>query len=200
MTIDDELVLEIIRPDSEGNIGENAPILKIIDDKDVWYALEESTTHTITYGSRQANQVEVIKMTPDIILAKKEFTNINGEHVRTPKNGITTAYGNNLAIELENDIQWDFQSSLKQLKKYKINFLDTRIIIPKDYERFASLYKNEGFRVYLWKAERIWQCLKCEAATAKEGPIFPKCSGCGTHGSNDFRLIGLKNLTIEESV
>jgi len=122
------------------------------------------------------------------------------KQVRIPKYGIVSAHGYNMAIEIENDIKWDFQASLKQLKKYKINFPDTRIIIPKGHERFTPLYKNEGFHVYLWYAKRRWQCLKCGTETVKEGPIVPICSNsqCQTHGQNDFRLIGLKGTSIEE--
>ncbi len=98
-------------------------------------------------------------------------------------------------------MQWDFGESLRQLRKYKLNFKDTRIIIPKDYERFAPLYKKAGFRTFLWTAERRWQCLKCGTETAKEGPIVPTCSNpkCKNHSSNDFRLIGLKDAIIEEA-
>jgi hypothetical protein len=105
-----------------------------------------------------------------------------------------------IAIELENDIQWDFQCSLQQIKKYKGKFEDTRIIIPYDFSRFAPLYRNEGFRVYLWKAKRRWQCLKCGTETAKEGIVTPICSNqeCKNHNQNEFRLIGLKDACIEE--
>jgi len=105
-----------------------------------------------------------------------------------------------VVIELENDLQWDFGESLRQLRKYKLNFKDTRIIIPKDYERFAPLYKKAGFRVFLWNAMRRWQCLRCGNETIKEGPVIPKCSNtkCGNHSQNEFRLIGLKDAVIEE--
>ena len=155
MTIDDELLLELIKPDSSGKIGDNAPILNIIGEKEIVYTLEESTIRTAIYGSRNANTVDVVKMTPDIVLAKRERTSSSGVRYENFPNDIITLYGQNIAIEIENDIQWDFQDSLKQLKKYKLNFPDTRVIIPADYIRFAPLYKNEGFRVYLWKTEQI---------------------------------------------
>jgi hypothetical protein len=201
MTIDDELILELIKPNSIGKIGSNAPILDIVGEreKETLYTLEESTQYTMTYGSRHANQVDIVKMTPDIVLAKTPtYQTPEGRTIKISHEDLITAYGHNIAIELENDIQWDFQSSLRKLKKYKYNFPDTRIIIPKDYERFAPLYKNEGFRVYLWKAARRWQCLRCGAETEKEGPVTPKCKNCQNSSQNDFRLVGLQDTNIEE--
>ena len=87
---------------------------------------------------------------------------------------------------------------MRQIKDYKTKFYDTRIIIPDEYKRFAPLYRNEQFRVYLWKAERKWQCLRCGTETLKEGPVAPQCSKCNNHSHDGFRLIGLKNTTIEE--
>ena len=195
MTIDDELILELIKPERDGKVGEKALIIGIVGQKEISYKLEESTQHTITYGSRTANKLEIVKITPDILVKVESGT------IKTTSNGGLIASSDQyLAIEIENDIQWDFQDSLKQLKKYKINFPDTRVIIPKDYERFAPLYKKEGFRVYLWKAIRRWQCLKCGIETVKEGPITPICSNskCKNHNQNEFRLVGVEDANIEE--
>jgi hypothetical protein len=89
---------------------------------------------------------------------------------------------------------------LRQIKDYKTKFYDTRIIIPDEYKRFASLYKNEGFRIYLWKAKRRWQCLRCGTENVKEGTVTPKCSNskCNDNSPNECSLIGLKDTTIEE--
>lgn len=187
MTIDDELILELLKPNRLGEVGEGALISRVVGTKKVDYELEETTYHWREWfdndGMKQ--QGEMIPMTPDI-MAK----------VFSPEDkGIIT-----IAIELENDIQWDFGESLRQLRKYKLNFKDTRIIIPKDFERFASLYKKAGFRTFLWTAKRRWQCLKCGTETAKEGPVVPTCSNlkCKNHSPNEFRLIGLKDAIIEE--
>ncbi|GAH88678.1 unnamed protein product [marine sediment metagenome] len=120
-------------------------------------------------------------MTPDIT-------------VTLPKEG-----GKPIAIEVENDIQWDFGASLRQVKKYQQKF-DTRIIIPEVYKRFAPLYKNEGFRVYLWKAKRKWQCKKCGKITPNESRVSPKCTteNCKNKNQHLFDLVGLKDAEIEE--
>jgi hypothetical protein len=184
MTIDDELLLELIKPNRLGEVDEAALIVKVVGTRKVDYELEQTIYHWRDYFKENLKmQSEMIPMTPDIM-------------AKIPaKIGFST-----IAIELENDVHWDFGESLRQLRKYRLNFKDTRIIIPKDYERFAPLYKKAGFRVFLWKAIRRWQCLKCGAETHKEGPVTPKCSNskCGNHSQNEFRLIGLKDTTIEE--
>jgi hypothetical protein len=199
LTIDDELILELIRPDPEGRITEESLIVAITGAKDIVYKLEESTHYVKNYGSEQHPKIEIVKITPDITIWRKPEKGLKAvlkdvvkEMVVGPESGI--------AIELENDIQWDFQCSLQQIKKYKRKFEDTRIIIPADFRRFAPLFKNEGFRVYLWNANRRWQCLKCGTETVKEGPVTPICSNqnCKNHSQNDFRLIGLKDANIEE--
>jgi hypothetical protein len=200
MTIDDELILELIKPDNKGRITEDAWIVAITRTKEIKYRLEQSTHYLKNYGSEEYPKVVVVRMTPDITIWKKPESGLKGilkdvmkEMVIGPDEGI--------AVELENDIQWDFQSSLKQIKKYKGRFEDTRIIIPADFRRFAPLFKNEGFRVYLWYANRKWQCLKCGTETVKDGPVTPVCSNqtCKNHNQNDFRLVGLKDVRIEEA-
>jgi hypothetical protein len=199
MTIDDELILELIRPDENGNVTEKSLIASITGTRHILYKLEESTHYVKNYGSDEYPELRIVKITPDITIWRKPergwkaiLKDAMKEMVIGPESGI--------AVELENDIQWDFQSSLRQIKRYKGKFDDTRIIIPADFRRFAPLFKNEGFRVYLWTANRRWQCLRCGAETAKEGPITPVCSNqnCKSHGQNDFRLIGLKDASIEE--
>lgn len=199
MTIDDELILEFIKPDAKGRITERSLIAKIVGTNEISYRLEHSTYYIKTYGSGEDQETEIVKITPDITIKMK------------PKKGLKAAIKDamkqmaigpevGIAFELENDYHWDFQESLRQLKKYRDKFKDTRIIIPDDFKRFAPLYKHEGFRVYLWKAKRIWQCLRCGTETVKEGPVAPECSrpDCKNRKQDDFRLIGLKDTTITE--
>jgi hypothetical protein len=176
MTIDDELILELIKPDRSGKVGKDAPIIQIIGDADIAYKLEELNSFYRDHES----------------VIKKELTYISPDIVVSGKFGA-------IAFELENDVQWDFMESLWQVKNYKRKF-QTIVIIPKEYERFAPLYKNEGFKVHLWKANRKWQCLRCGAETIKEGPVIPKCSGseCNNHNPKEFRLVGLKDADIQE--
>lgn len=184
MTIDDELIHELIKPDRYGKIGKEALIIKIIRNRKIDCRLEESTHYWKYYKKGILNGIvddkykELVKITPDI-------TVYFSDKKRKP-----------IAIELENDVHWDFGESLRQVKKYKGKFPDTMVIIPEEYKRFAPLYK--GFRVYLWKAKRKWQCLRCGTINDKEGPVQPKCKKCGNKSRNEFRLVGLKDTEFEE--
>lgn len=199
MTIDDELLLELIRPDSKGKITEAGLIVAITGKKEIVYKLEQSTSYTRNYGTEQDPEIEVIKITPDITIWRKTEKDWKTVLKGAMKEMVVGAEVG-IAIELENDIQWDFQCSLQQIKKYKRKFKDTRIIIPDDFKRFAPLYRNEGFRVYLWKAKRRWQCLRCGTETTKEGTVSPICSNnkCQNHSQNEFSLVGLADISIEE--
>jgi len=195
MTIDDELILELIKPDESGNIGKEALILKVLKKHEgliIGYKLEESTCYKRSYTEGNERtlstiKTEIIDITPDITIAIHV-----GKGVRL------------IAVELENDIQWDFGRSLRQTKRYRenLNFFNTTVIIPQEYRRFAPLYKNERISVYLWKATRKWQCLRCGEIATKEEPITPKCKNaeCNNHSRDEFRLVGLENVDIEEYV
>ncbi len=63
MTIDDELLLEIFKPDCYGNLGKDALIIQLIGSGDIKFTLEES------HSRRIAKTGEVIKMTPDNVRA-----------------------------------------------------------------------------------------------------------------------------------
>ena len=178
MTIDDELLIELIKPNRLGEVGEGALIIKVVGTTNLKYQLE----HPSDYQTRDdAYNRRWSVMTPDIT-------------VTLPKEG-----GKQIAIEVENDIQWDFGASLRQVKKYQQKF-DTRIIIPEEYKRFAPLYKNEGFRVYLWKAKRKWKCQRCKTITLNESRVPPKCSSkkCGNKSRSEFDLVGLEDTKIKE--
>lgn len=199
MTIDDELILELVKPDAKGRIADEAFIAKIIGTKEIDYKLEEPTHYTETYGSGEDERVEFVRITPDITVKIKPKKGLK-EVLKKAVTEMVIGPEVGVAFELENDIHWDFQNSLSQIKRYKKKFEDTRIIIPDDYRRFARLYRHEGFRVYLWKAKRRWQCLKCGSETEKEGPVTPICSNsrCQNRSQNEYRLVGLANTAIEE--
>lgn len=178
MTIHDELILELIKPDKSGK--PTGDIIKIVGKSDIKYYVEQMQNwfevdqrkHTASGMYEDiSKQVTII---PDIVvrIANKET-----------------------AIELENDIQWDFASSLRQVTKYLTVIKDVVVIIPKEYERFATLYKNEGFRVWLWKATRIWACMRCGSIKEEERTVQPRCSECK---STEQRLKGLKDVKFEE--
>lgn len=179
MTIDDELLVELFKPDRYGKIGENALIVKIMRRKNIRFNLEESREF-------YADQDAVIKkektyICPDIVISER-------------------VVGEIAAIELENDIAWDFGKSLRQVKKYKEKFGDVRVIIPETYSRFAPLYKNEEFRVYLWKANRKWKCLRCGTVTVNESRVSPQCKNekCKNKRRDEFDLVGLENADFNE--
>ena len=173
MTIHDELILALLEPQRNGKIGRNAPIIGIVRDGKIEYQLEETVPFFRDVPSRHAGRTDL--MTPDII--------------------ITFRTGKKKAIELENDIKWDFGSSLRQIKKYQKQF-ETIIIIPSEYNKYAPLYLNEDIQVFLWTATRIWQCQTCGTITEKMGKIPPKCSECNK--KTDHNLEGIKDVKFEE--
>jgi len=181
MTIDDELLLELIKPDRLGEVGEYPLIVKVVGTRKIKYKLEESP-HPRYVRSSGETEREFAKITPDIM--------------------VTIPHENNrqIAIELENDIHWDFQESLRQIKKYQGRFPDTRVIIPSEYERFAPLYKNEGIRVWLWQARRRWKCLRCGTINVNESRVPPRCRNgkCTNNSRDEFDLVGLENADFNE--
>ena len=181
MTIDDELLLELIKPDRLGEVGEYPLIVKVVGTRKIKYKLEESPYPRYVRSSGETER-EFAKITPDIM--------------------VTIPHENNrqIAIELENDIHWDFQESLRQIKKYQGRFPDTRVIIPSEYERFAPLYKNEGIRVWLWQARRRWKCLRCGTINVNESRVPPRCRNgkCTNNSRDEFDLVGLENADFNE--
>ncbi len=181
MTIDDELLLEIFKPDRYGNLDKDAVIIRLVGSGDIKFTLEE------TFSYRSTRTGELVRMTPDIVVTKLNPTQ-------------------EVAIELENDYDWDFQKSLRELKKYRLKFGDVRIIIPREYERFASLFCHENFQVYLWSAKRKWRCSICGYINAKENRFINfKCEGridkgklCDNGRQDMFELVGLEDTKIEQ--
>lgn len=183
MTIDDELLIELFKPERNGKAGKGALIASLAGTLNIEYKLEEPKQYETKTDPFQRTWS---MMTPDIIIT-----------IPTEKKEI--------AVEFENDVHWDFQQSLRQVKKYRSEFPDTRVIIPKKFERFAPLYRNEGFRVYLWKAKRRWQCLRCGTINVNESHIPRKCEGKDSEGKNclnkrrdEFDLVGLEDTKIWE--
>jgi hypothetical protein len=183
MTIDDELLLELLKPEKNGKVGKDALIVKVVGNLKIDYKLEEPSGYFKRFevndkGLSATVNEGLIKITPDITVA---ITHENKQ----------------IAIELENDIQWDFQKSLQQVKKYQQKF-DTRVIIPYEYERFAPLYKNEGVRVWLWQARRKWRCLRCRTINVNESRVPPQCKKCKNKSRDEFDLVGLENADFNE--
>lgn len=66
MTIDDELIYELIKPDRYGKVGEKALIIKIVGTRKIIYKLEESESDYQFYFSALEVKKEDFKITPDI--------------------------------------------------------------------------------------------------------------------------------------
>ena len=99
-----------------------------------------------------------------------------------------------LAVEMESDIKYDFDSSMRQIIKYLKNYDKVTVVIPRFYRKFAELYQNEGVRVFLWNAKRVWHCMDCEEETIDPRTIKPKCEHCG---ETQLRLKGLTDFELE---
>ena len=171
MTIHDELVLKLIKPNRLGQ-----PIGSILDIIGSSSAKTKCVLEELYYRreERKPGKVEYEKMAPDIVATNLETSE-------------------KTAIEIESDMKWDFAKSLRQVKKYRRNkeFQDVVVIIPKRYERFARLYKNEGVQVYLWEATRLWKCANCGKVIPSKRTAIPKCSDNSCKKSKKV-LIGLE--------
>ena len=98
MTIHDELILALTQPNEEGNV----PLHDIVRTNDIAFTLEEPI--------KKSSGVP-LRMTPDITVTIRP---------KAPRD--RQLY---IAIELENDVQWDFARSLQQVKKYQKQVLVT---------------------------------------------------------------------------
>jgi len=102
------------------------------------------------------------------------------------------------AIELETGVPVvDVGKTLRQVKKYKELFEVVVLIIPREAERYAPIFKNEGIRVYLWTATREYQCVKCKKHTFDISSIKPNCSECKS-SERALQYLGLRDAKFEE--
>jgi len=176
MTIDDELLLALVEPDERGFI----PLQKIVNHKNIFYVIED-----LNY-QRLPNSNKVMRICPDLVVELLE---------EKPTNDKSYAI-----IELENDYKWDFADSLRQIKHYKIlvrKRANTRkfiAIIPDVYKRYAELYKKEGIDVWTWKANRVWECMKCGKIKVSEFISQPKKCPSNDCDSREMRLAGIKDV------
>jgi hypothetical protein len=100
------------------------------------------------------------------------------------------------AFELITDVNFDVGKKLEQLNRYKVEYDDTRAIIPEEYKReYLPLFHVNGILVHTWKGTRRWRCKNCKAISELEGSTTPP-SSCGSDSckSNQFEFVGLKNV------
>ena len=134
MTIHDELVLALTQPNEKGDV----PIHRMVGSNEIEYRIEESVYLEPGEQPDYSAPLPPQGITPDITVTLRTF----------PAEA-------KVLIEVETDMDLDFGMSLQQVKRYKKKYPGVIVVIPKEYERFVPLYKNEGFRVYLWRATRI---------------------------------------------
>ncbi|MCJ7632052.1 hypothetical protein MUP77_06615 [Candidatus Bathyarchaeota archaeon] len=173
LTIHDELIYELLKLDEKGK--PTGDIIKIIETANMSLRIEELYYYR---GHHQRIMNNYVEMRPDIV----------AHNISSNK---TTA------IELETDMDWDFAQSLQQIKKYKANDAFQRVvtIIPEKYEKYARLYKSQGFETWIWKATRVWECRYCANETSDPRTIQPKCSSCK---ESNLMLKKLKDVSFEE--
>lgn len=176
MKIHDALIYELIEPSKSGR--PTGGILKIV----------ESTRWKIKYNVEWSNNhpnPSVGMIAPDVIV----------EILEPRPRGIDDR---RVALEIETDWDLDFGKSLRQVKDYRSSrfFRKVVVIVPEYYEQFGILYKNEGLDVWLWKAIREWQCLRCGTITEKEGTFQPICRKCESKNRSEFRLFTSCSLKI----
>lgn len=192
MKIHDAIICELIKPDSLGK--PTGDIIKIVGTSKMRYTLEHSIRFIGTIYSKPSmvkalfeapeKRTELVEMTPDIVVARLDLP-------RNEKNR------KDIAIEIETDYDFDFGESLRQIKKYKKEFNNqVTVIISKKYAKFAPLYKNEKINVWLWDAERIWECGKCGEKTTTKEVNQHSCKNCCKN--TEHTLVDLQNVTFEE--
>jgi len=115
-----------------------------------------------------------VQISPDIVVNKRD--------------------GRSVAIEIESDIKYDFDNSMRQIRKYLLTYDETKVVIPEEYERFAFLYENEGVEVFLWSGIRTWKCRGCDHEFENHHKQNVKCPKCN---SNQVELSGILDFNIK---
>ena len=177
MTIHDEIILKLIEKDENGVMLLHK-ITNLPENEEISFRIEHSFTLVLADS--------VVLATPDIIVFLKE-------PLRGSKNPYANPPINGFAIELENDIEWDFADSLRQIKKYFQGYYPI-VIIPKIYERFKVLYEHEKIDVWLWSSKRVWECMDCGNIQISDKSGKPSCTKCH---SNQLRLKGISDFKLE---
>lgn len=175
MGIHSELILALCQRDEKGQL----PLVKVVGTANIEVRFERSMYLPARDRPDFTAPLPPRGITPDIIVTT----------LGIPKRKI--------AVEVKGDIDFEPEKTLRQIKKYSVMF-ETKLIIPEEQEKYAPYFKNEGFRVYLWRATRIWECMKCGRQTYEKTSIKPRCSNTQCHASRSLRLAGLKEIELDE--
>ena len=173
MGIHSLLVLRLCR-DEKGEI----PLVKVVGTSNIEVRFGESYLLPVTDQPDFTAPLPPRGITPDIVVTRL------GE-------------SDTIAIEVKGDIRFDPEKTLEQIKKYSKIF-EVRLIIPKEQEKYGPYFRNEGFRVYLWKATRVWQCESCLESTHEKTRIKPRCSNQRCKSPHKLSLLDLIEIEIED--
>jgi len=101
-----------------------------------------------------------------------------------------------IAFELITDVGFHPEKKLEQVKRYKKEYKDTRVIIPEEYEdRYGSLFSMHDIAVHTWRGTRCWRCKNKQCGKIgydEHTSMQPySCSYC--HGK-ELYFAGLENV------
>lgn len=100
-----------------------------------------------------------------------------------------------VAIEVENDREFDASEILRKIKKDQP--YPTIVIIPYKKEKDAWRFQESMIRVWFWKAKIKWKCQSCQSVFQTTSSITPiKCEKC-SKGSNFLTYEGVDPEDVE---
>jgi hypothetical protein len=105
-----------------------------------------------------------------------------------------------VAVEVENDYDFDVDKMLQQIKKDQP--CPTIAIIPKENERDAWLFRENLIKVWLWSVKRRWKCGYCHSfstTTSKSPPRECPNESCKKKGNFVFEGIEHNNEPFVEA-
>lgn len=77
-----------------------------------------------------------------------------------------------VAIEVENDRDFDSEEVLRKIKKDQP--YPTIVVIPHNEHKYADLFQQSMIRVWYWKAKIKWKCDLCEDVFTTKSSITPR--------------------------
>lgn len=94
----------------------------------------------------------------------------------------------NVAVEIENDREFDADAVLRKIKKDQP--CPTIAIISKEHEKDAWRFQKSLIKVWLWRVRCKWKCHRCDSVFTTTSSIPPnKCESCKKGGNIVFEGI-----------